>query len=267
MSKRYEGTVYIGVVGPDDIPVQAALSIVNIRRQDGDRIPQFRMGTKGFEVRQQHIDFFMDETEHDFILLLDHDMIFEPDTLERLRSHGEPYVSGFYMRRRWGPIMPVWFEPFNGEWPHRPWTTVPERGRLHELGASGWGCVLLHREVIESTRETVLKGERDVMEDDMDVWPYDLGAVLRGEEEMRPLRYSKDNVGSDIRYPFYARAAGWTLYGDPDVRPKHILDYPLSADDFEQMPEGALEELAQRAEGMIVEHAAVLAAAREVVTV
>lgn len=228
----YDGTCYIGVVGPDSIPTLAVISIMNIKRREGDGVPEFRMGTKGYETRQMCIDRFM-ASKHDFLLLLDHDMIFAPDTLERLRSHRLPYVSGLYMRRRHNPILPVWFQPYDGSFPFRRFTAVPERGRLHPIGASGWGCILIHREVIEKTRQ-ILRGEPDVIEDDMDVWPYDLDEVLAGREQLQPLRTRKDAiVGSDVRYPFYAYHAGFQLYGDPDVRPAHILDYPLTPDDYE----------------------------------
>lgn len=241
MNKEYTGSCYIGVVGAENIPVLAVTSIMKIARREGDGVPQFVTATKGYVARQTLINNFM-ESEHDFLLLLDHDMIFPDDTLERLRSHGLPYVSGYYMRRQFGPMYSVWFEPFT-QWPHMPVLYEPERGRLHELGASGWGCILIHREVIETTRDKVLKGEGDVIEDDMDVWPYDLKKVLAGKKKLKPLRAMKDVVGSDIRYPFYAKAAGFTLYGDPEVRPKHILDYPLSPDDFGGLTLAAVETL------------------------
>lgn len=255
--KKYEGTCYIGVVGPETIPVLAVTSIMQMERRDGDGIPQFITATKGYVARQTLINNFM-ASEHDYILLLDHDMIFEKDTLERLRSHGLPYVTGYYMRRQFGPMYSVWFEPYSGEWPHMPFLHEPEKGRLYELGASGWGCILIHRDVIESTRK-ILKGEMDVIEDDMDVWPYDLAKVLNGEEQIKPLRGVKyECVGSDIRYPFYARAAGYTLMGDPDVRPKHLLQYPLSPDDYSgqtigsvvEMMTGAVEHVQKQRDGL-----------------
>jgi hypothetical protein len=241
---EYGGPVYTGVVGPDTIPVQAMLSIINMSRRPGDSPPQFRVGTKGYETRQQHFDHWLTQTEYPFMLLLDHDMVFAEDTLERLRSHGKPYVSGLYMRRRWAPMAPIWFEPFEG-WPYRWMTAMPERGRLHEIGASGWGCILIHREVALAVRG-LLKGELDVIEDDMDVWPYDLEAVLAGRERLRPLRgIPGEPIGSDVRYPFFALHAGYPLYGDPDVRPGHLIHYPLTADDFAGMSAGAVATLDQ----------------------
>ena len=253
-------TCYIGIVGPDTDPSYCRDSIHALRLRAGDGVPRFVRATKGYEARQAHLEDF-EKTTHDWCLLLDHDMIFAPDTLERLRTHKVSYVSGFYMRRQFAPIVPVWFKPLPSDtMPMEPWVTVPEREKLHKLGASGWGCILLHRSVLEDIKP-VLKGETYVIEDDMDIYPYDLERMfgaLQGlkelvdgnvpartlrlalaeyqaalADELRPLRAHKSVVGSDIRFPFYARLAGHQLWGDPDVRPAHSLMYPLSPDDFE----------------------------------
>lgn len=258
--KEYTGSVYIGVVGPSrDIP-ECWASIQGIARRPGDAAPLRITSTKGFEARQAHLNNWINNTAHDFALFLDHDMVYQDDTLERLLSHKLPYVSGMYMRRSITPMIPIWFKPWTGSFPVVPMGEIPERGRLHKIGASGWGCILLHREVVLETRK-VLKGEPEIIEDDMDVWPYDLervfgalkglrelvdgsppAATLRAAlgvhvealtDELRPLQGKRDNVGSDIRFPFYARAAGFQLWGDPDVRCQHMIDYPLSMADYE----------------------------------
>lgn len=252
------GSVYIGVAEGDMEYGECRDTIERIWKRPGDEGPKYHRATKGYEGRQKHIASFM-ASKHDAILLLDGDMYYPPDILERLRSHGLPFVSGLYMRRNFGPIAPVWFEPWAGQWPYTPWLKPIERGRLHPIGASGWGCMFIRREVIEATRP-LLKGEAEVIEDDMDVWPMDLPAVfgaLRGmrgalgqyrsqfapadmerhlstlEREIRPIRASKhDCIGSDIRFPWYALQAGYQLYGDPDAACGHNLHYPLSADDY-----------------------------------
>lgn len=255
-------TCYVGIVGPETDPSNCRDSIHALRLRNGDGVPRWMRATKGYEARQAHLEDF-EKTTHDWCLLLDHDMIFASDTLERLRTHKVSYVSGFYMRRQFAPIVPVWFKQGPvGVQPMEPWVTVPEREKLHKLGASGWGCVLLHRSVLEDVKP-ILKGEDYVIEDDMDIYPYDLermfGALQGLEElvngnvpartlrlalaeyqavladELRPLRAHKSVVGSDIRFPFFARLAGHTLWGDPEVRPAHSLMYPLTCDDFEQL--------------------------------
>ena len=199
-------------------------------------------------------------SKHDFILLLDHDMTFPVNTLERLLSHNLPYVSGLYMRRNYSPITPIWFESEEpGELPNRWFLRDIEDDTLYQIGASGWGCVLMHRDVIEKTR-AALKGEPDVLEDDLDLYPYDLKRVMGaigtlGEladnpparnvilpalresvsilrDEIKPNRVVRDNVGSDIRFPCYAKLAGVQMHGDSGVRCEHILSYPLSVTDW-----------------------------------
>lgn len=262
MTKEYTGSVYIGVVGSEYEHGQCRDSIERIVRRPGDSGLHLARGTKGYESRQWHFERWH-ETHHPFMLLLDADEVYPPDTLERLRSHKKPYVSVYYLRRQYSPIAPVWFKP-GDRWPFMPWLTVPESGKLHELGASGWGGILLHREVADAVKE-ILRGEQFVIEDDMDVWPYDLNRVMYAlnglrelvedkppartlraalkdyqailSDEIRPLRGKHNVVGSDIRFPFYARAAGYKLYGDPDLQVEHMTAYPLRPQDFADVPE------------------------------
>ena len=183
MDKQYDGTAYICTVGSDFEIGPCRDSIAGLVRRQGDAPPVYGRGTKGYEGRQQHINKFLDGP-HDFIFMMDSDQTFPANSLERLRSHKLPFVSGFYMRRSHTAIAPVWFKPWSGKWPLEPWTDPLEPGRLYEIGASGWGCTLMHRDVVLAVRE-LLKGEGDVLEDDMDVWPYDLAVIM---EAIRGLR-------------------------------------------------------------------------------
>jgi len=262
--KEYTGTAYIGVVGPDMEYGICRDSIQAIQRRPGDGQPIFIRATKGYVARQMHINKFIDETHHDFILLLDHDMTFPIDTLDKLRGHGLPYTSGYYLRRRHEPIAPVWYDANpKGLFPAQPMANDPDPEKLHKLGASGWGCILMHRDMVIDIRQRILNGEWEVIEDDMDVYPYDLGKVMRAinclvalkdtepeskefehyepfidtlEAEIKPLRgdWDVEPIGSDIRYPMLALKAGYQLWGDASVRCGHILHYPLKPDDYTQ---------------------------------
>ena len=261
---EYTGSTYIGVVGSDLEYGEARDSIDAITRRPGDAAPVYTRATKGYEARQTHIERFL-KSHHSFILLLDADMVFHPYTLERLRSHKLPYVSGFYMRRNATTLAPVWYRKFEGLWPMEPWVGVPETDQLYELGASGWGCILLHRDVVLAVRE-ILKGELDVLEDDMDIWPYNLARFVDAvnglqalvnerhlhhvtvqayldviKDEIKPLRSDREQVGSDIRYPFFAAAAGYQLMGDAYVQPGHVIHYPLNYNDYKAVPSERLE--------------------------
>jgi hypothetical protein len=165
------------------------------------------------------------------------------------------------MRRTIRPVAPVWFEQGEaGVMPLKPMTAAFEHNKLYKIGASGWGCILVHRDVITATKK-VLKGEPEIIEDDMDLFPYDvrrlldarkiimdsLSGVPIGQEqarealevivnEIRPLRGVKDVVGSDIRFPFFARLAGFDLYGDTGVLCDHLTTYPISINDWLNQP-------------------------------
>jgi hypothetical protein len=231
MAGSLSGTVYVGGVGAELQPVSAITSLLTMRLQKGDAW-NILTPTKGFEGRQKHVNNFL-ESDHDFIFFADADQHFPHDTLEKLRAHGLPFVAGFYPQRMF-PINPVWRAVWD-EWPAR-WYTNPidPEGGLVEIGSAGWGCTLVHRSVFEAMAP-ILKGEPFIVEDDMDVWPYDLEAVLRGEESLRPLRGVKtDSVGSDIRFAWYARHAGFKLYGDPSAACGHYISYALGWQDYEQ---------------------------------
>lgn len=259
--KEYTGSCYIGAVGSDawEYP-DARDAIQKLLRRPGDTEVVWHRGTKGYDARQLHFTRWLGETSHPFMFLVDGDEAPPPDALERLRSHKLPYLSGYHMRRSTEPMVPLWYEfgP-RGRWPMRPMTSEPERGKLHKIGASGWGCVLIHRDVAEAVRP-LLKGEAFVIEDDLDVWPYNLAAVMGAiqgltklveekpsvqivrpalqeysrvlAQEIRPLRTLKSMVGSDLRFSFFAREAGFVLMGDPDVRCDHLIPYALTCDDF-----------------------------------
>lgn len=269
----YSGSVYLGVVGSDAEYGEARDSIEAIARRPGDSALVYVRATKGYEARQFHINQFID-SHHEFLFLMDSDMAFKPDALERLRRHGLPYVSGFYMRRNYASLGPVWYRPYTGVFPLEPWVGEVPQGKLHKIGASGWGCLLVHRAVILGVRE-LLKGEWEVLEDDMDIYPYDLENIMGAinglqklieegvthrvpiqayinilREEIRPFRCDRENVGSDIRFPVFASMAGFQLMGDPDTVAGHVVNYPLCLSDYNAVPRERVYEVgkAQRRE-------------------
>ena len=95
----------------------------------------------------------------------------------------------------------------------------------------------------------------------MDVYPYDIETMFRLigilnrtnnmelmkkaaealKREFRPLRGLKDNVGSDVRFPFFAKQAGYDLYLNPDVQPGHTIQYYVSGDDYKKALEANLQ--------------------------
>lgn len=271
--KEYTGSCYVATAGPDIEIGECRDSIDNLILRPGDDGPDFGRGTKGYATRQEHLNHWYNDTKHPFCLFLDSDMVFQRDALERLRNHKLPYISGFYTRRSWQPVAPVWFKPWDGKWPFLPWLDPIEANKLYKIGASGWGCLLLHRDVVTSVR-AMLHGEWEILEDDMDVWPYDLGKIMAAmtglrtictekpsdstlypaleahtkalEEQIRPLRVDRDVIGSDIRFPWFALQAGYQLMGDSGVLCGHVINYPLGLQDYQLTPEKVLTEIRTR---------------------
>lgn len=266
--RQYEGTCYIGVVGAEAENGECRDSINRLARRNGDIGPQLVRGTKGYETRQMHFDNWLGKTDCAFMFLMDSDMVFPQDALERLRSRKMPYLSGMYLRRRIAPVAPVWLGlNEHKNFPMVPVLEVPKDTTIVEIAASGWGCILIHRDVAKAVK-ALLKDEPEVIEDDMDLWPYNLPRIMTAldvletiskrpdvpaialaeyvqilREEIRPLRGVKDVVGSDLRFPFFARLAGFPLFLDTSVRCKHMLNYALSIDDFENLPKEAKADL------------------------
>lgn len=256
--KVFTLSVYIGVVESEISYGVCRDSIERIRATEKDTRPYFIRATKGYEARQLHFNNWLHKTDFEYMLLLDGDMIFPENTLERLLSHNLPYISGTYLRRDYKPISPVWFED-GYEFPYKPYTSKFEENKLYKIGASGWGCVLIHREV-PTAMTPFLKGEPFVIEDDMDVMPYNLhrimGAIKAIEEgdtkavkilreEIQPLRWVKDAVGSDLRFPYFAKLAGYDLYLDTGVMCSHMLNYPLHPSDFLQTSDDVINKLSE----------------------
>ena len=230
-----DGTAYIGVAGSEGGLIEAFMSVMEIARRPGDALQAFSVGTKGIEMRERNINAFLD-SEHDFLLMLDSDMAIPPDALERLRSHGLPFVSGYYARRRADTVNHIWYEDDPAfRWPMAWFRGDPQPGHLYRLGATGFGCLLIHRSVFEAVRK-LIKSEPFCLQHDMAVWPYDLEEVQAGRESLRTLRgQGHGDVGADIRFCFYARQAGFTLWGDPAVACGHFVNYPLGIQDWRTM--------------------------------
>lgn len=88
------------------------------------------------QARSKVANFFVNNTEHDYLFFLDSDIGFNPEDVVKLMSHQVPIVSGAY-----------------------PMKTIPERycidilqpeqkrGDLIKINGNGMGFVLIHRQV------------------------------------------------------------------------------------------------------------------------
>lgn len=150
------------------------------------------------------------ENNFDNVLWLDSDMIFPPDTLQRLESHEQDMVTGVYVRRK-DPITPVIYkaldEPLRNadgklEKNIHPYTDFP-RDSFFPVKGCGFGCVL--------TSVKLLK----------DIWD-------RFGPAFSPYQWA----GEDLSFCHRANQLGYTIYCDSSISCGHIGQHVYSEKDL-----------------------------------
>jgi hypothetical protein len=150
------------------------------------------------------------------LMWIDADIAFNPDDVDRLRSHGLPIVCGLYAKK--GPRALAC-------------QTLPGTGRIDfgpdarpfEIRYAGFGFVLTHRRVYGSVRERQALPECDAGTG-RTVVPYFM--PLLQQEAGGPWYLAED-------YAFCERArrSGWRVMADPAVRLWHIGTHRYSWED------------------------------------
>jgi FkbM family methyltransferase len=79
----------------------------------------------------------------DYLFAVDHDITFEPDTLEKMLSHDKPIVSGVYRQR-----LPIQLIEIYDKNLQRMSINQVTNNKLTEIGGCGFGCVLVKKEVM-----------------------------------------------------------------------------------------------------------------------
>lgn len=139
-------------------------------------------------IAQQAID-----GSYDYVLWLDSDMVFQPDTLQRLLADDKDIVSGLYFRRV-KPFNPVLFKKLDVHGHECDFEDVLEYpDEIFPVAGAGFGCILMKTQVL-----------RDIYEKEGPMW-------------FAP----KGNVGEDCSFCIRARKCGYTVYCDPRIKLGH----------------------------------------------
>ena len=138
--------ILIAVPCMDQVPAPFCQSLAMLRKV-GDCVLSMQMGSLIYTSRNTLATKAI-QTEADYVLWLDSDMVFEPDILERLMKtlteNDLDIVSGLYFRRT-APYSPVLFDKLERkhgevfEWAE--FKEIPNQ--LFEVGGCGFGCVLM----------------------------------------------------------------------------------------------------------------------------
>ena len=203
--------VLIAVPCMDQLPAQFAHSLATLTSygiEDTQISVWFNLGSLIYSSRDQIAKkALLDEA--DLIMWFDSDMVFNPDTLQRmlrLIDEGNDMVTGVYYRRT-PPFSPVVFKTMemNEEGTGFEWTEfekIPDG--LFEVGACGFGCVLMKTEIFVSVFAK-------------------FGLMFT------PIA----NCGEDIAFCWRARQCGYKIIADPSISLGHVGYTIISKNFFE----------------------------------
>ncbi len=123
----------------------------------------------------------------DYLFWVDGDMVLECDTIERLMRHDKDIVSGVYFKKE--SFEPVMFSKQGNL--YTPVLKWPSAG-IFKVDAVGMGCCLIKAEVFRKVPPPWFKYEVE------------------------------SNKGEDIYFCEKVRAAGFDIWVDPEVTPRHL---------------------------------------------
>lgn len=132
--------ILLAIPCKNDIEADTFKSIYDLIVPDGYKVHfQYFYGYAVDQVRNLIADWTVNG--FDYLFAVDHDMIFAPDTLQKLLAADKSIVSGIYRQR----LEPQTIEIYDHNFRHIPYENLVNRG-LIEIGGSGFGCVLVKKE-------------------------------------------------------------------------------------------------------------------------
>lgn len=200
-----EKKILIAIPCMDMVSARFAQSLATLKKV-GKCTVSFLMGSLIYDSRNKLAGMAV-EMEADYILWLDSDMVFRPDTLERmmkiLDEHPEvDILSGLYFRRG-HPFTPVLFSKLeigeDGLLDFADYNDVPDE--LFEIAGCGFGCVLMRTDCL-----------------------LDIASQENGGVWFTPLA----NAGEDCAFCIRARKYGYNIYCDPSIDLGHMAYTPVT---------------------------------------
>jgi len=196
--------ILIAVPCMDQVPAPFCQSLATLNRV-GECLVAFQISSLIYTARDELAKKAI-ELEADYVLWLDSDMVFNPDTLQRLIADKEKgdIITGLY-HRRVSPFSPVAFSKLEIVGDHAESegiTEIPED--LFEVEACGFGCVLTPTSVFIDVASK-------------------FGKVFIPES----------NCGEDISFCWRARQCGYKIICDPTIQLGHVGHHIITRDFWE----------------------------------
>lgn len=187
--------ILIAVPCMDQVPVLFCHSLAQLQKT-GECALMMKAGSLIYTSRNA-IATEAIKMDADYVLWLDSDMVFKPDTLirmlETLKANDLDILSGLYFRRV-PPYSPVLFDKIEmdgEECDYSEFQSIPDG--LFEVGACGFGCVLMKTDVFFDVQSK-------------------FGNMFA------PI----GNTGEDVAFCWRARQCGYKVFCDPSVICGHV---------------------------------------------
>lgn len=189
--------VFIAIPSMDTLSARFAQCLVNLvnYKRGFDVEVGFHIGSLVYDSRNKLAERAINSTA-DYVLWLDSDMTFMPDTLnimvKELEDNNYEILAGMYYRRR-PPFTPTLFKTLNISdkgVTSEEFDEIPEE--IFEVAGCGFGCVLMKRNVL---------------------W----NVLCQHGYMFSPI----DNVGEDLSFCWRARMCGHKIYCDPTIALGH----------------------------------------------
>ena len=207
--------ILIAVPCMDMVSARFAQSLTTLKKV-GQCTVSFLIGSLVYDSRNKLAGMAM-QMEADYILWLDSDMVFQPDTLERMMAvldeHPEiDVLSGLYFRRG-HPFTPVLFKTLEvNEQGTLDWSDFEELpDELFEIAGCGFGCVLMRTDCL-----------------------LDIAAKENGGRWFTPIA----DAGEDCAFCIRARREGYRIFCDPSINLGHMGYAPITKAFYEATKEG-----------------------------
>lgn len=189
-------TTMIAVPCMDQVPAQFAQSLATLKKV-GACVVAFQVGSLIYTSRN-NLAALAIKNGVDYILWLDSDMMFPPETLEAMlktikEQEGDVILTGMYCRRV-APYHPTLFKTLDIENENATWTDFKEiPDGLFEVEGCGFGCVLAPT-----------------------------SAFVDVQAKFGRMFSPIGDVGEDLSFCWRARQCGWKFICDPSIELGHV---------------------------------------------
>lgn len=207
--------ILIAVPCMDMVSARFAQSLTTLKKV-GQCTVSFLIGSLVYDSRNKLAGLAM-QMEADYIMWFDSDMVFRPDTLERMmdvmdKNPDIDILSGLYVRRG-APFTPVIFSKLevneHGELDWDDVVNIPDEP--FEVAGCGFGCVLMKTDCL-----------------------YEIASKENGGMWFTPIA----GAGEDCAFCIRARESGYKIWCDPRIELGHMAYAPVTREFYDAVKKG-----------------------------